>query len=121
MKIFIDDTRDPQDVFPGEKDWTLIQNYSDLEKLLATGVIPEKVSFDYFLDVTDREHNGRDCAALLVRTLMNKDVFPICYVHTSSKSKSELIKSILSSWYRRKDLWEDAETKIIIITKEHES
>lgn len=105
MKLFLDDTRDPGDVYDSGEGWVVARGYDEFRILLKDWADSTDgrifISFDHDLG-SDRD--GLDCAQLLSR----EGVVPDSYkVHSSNPVGAQRIRSFLRSWEQHAESLED--------------
>lgn len=103
MKMFLDDVRDPDDVYGGRRafarpseDWVVARDYGEFEVLIEDWMGSEDdslvISFDHDLEP---ERSGLDCAKMLSRAGVVPDAWR---VHSSNPAGAENIRSFMDSW-----------------------
>jgi hypothetical protein len=94
MRIYLDDTRQPEDTYPGE-DWTLARNRTEFQALVAEAVNKGEeliISFDH--DIHEL-YSGMDCAKWLVKQRVVPDEVR---VHSANPVGAENIRLFMSNW-----------------------
>ena len=110
--LFLDDDRDPEDVFQYMKhpiylindDWEIVRNYDDFVKIIQEKGIPDKISFDHDLGIIKSiEKTGYDCAKWLIYYCLdnNKKIPAEIFIHSMNPVGSANIKSLFDTyeWY----------------------
>lgn len=101
--IFLDDTRDPADVYgeDDERDWIVVRTPFEFKEVLRNNDLETQdlfISFDH--DLGDDEdgkllETGMDCAKWLVK----KNIVPDEYnVHSANIVGAENIRSYIQNW-----------------------
>lgn len=120
-KIFLDDVRQPYDVFrttilpiyENDSSWVIVRSYEDFVEVLEKNGVPDVVSFDHDLSFDHyleenqkgdidysimKEMTGYDAAKYLVEICIGKGVkLPMYYIHSANPVGSENIKSYLEN------------------------
>lgn len=87
--LFIDDERDPhhpqvREQYPADAQFHVIRTLRGLRDWLAENPLPDIVSFDYHMHVTDQLRNGGDYAAYMAFELDLQDkIMPYVMVHSA--------------------------------------
>ena len=105
MKIFLDDHRRPEDIYPPEvaKDMIVIRNYRAFVAIIETDGLPEFISFDYDLglDITGKfAPTGKDCAEWLFKRFGNELNTLKYEVHSSYPNAQQIIDKVFESLKR---------------------
>lgn len=112
-KLFIDDLREPWNVYKTctQHEWTVVRSYDEFVACIKKNGLPFVISFDH--DLADehylpeipvdtyKEKTGLDCAKWLVEyCLDNKVGLPKYNVHSANPAGSANIRSLLASFER---------------------
>lgn len=96
MKIFLDDTRDPEDVYGEDaENWVVARDYHEFKLLVQDWIGTEDplfISFDHDLDP---DHSGMDCAKMLADAGVVPDGWK---VHSANPVGAENIRNFLQNW-----------------------
>ena len=118
MKIFLDDTRKPYDVFrntidpiyENDNEWTIVKNYEEFVDAILESGLPEIISFDHDLSQnhylpenqtnidykTIKDRTGYDAALWLVGYCrMNNLELPMIKVHSANSEGKKNIERVL--------------------------
>lgn len=124
MKLFLDDVREPREIFPDvDIEWTVVRNYAEFTESIIkhydkTNQLPAFVSFDHDLAIEHytslggevwtgsdqqykglRERTGYDCAKWLVMFCGENDLrFPAWHVHSFNPVGAENIKRLITAF-----------------------
>lgn len=101
--LFLDDERNPEDVFwveyPTGIDWTVVRCYDDFVSESSKGY--SVISFDHDIQDFDDvgfERTGFTCAKHLVEIVLDKEVgMPVFYVHSKNVIGAANINKLLSN------------------------
>ena len=103
MKLFLDDERNPIDVFwngniYNESDWYIVRNYEEFVHHITKNGLPSLISFDNDLA---QVYEGIDCAKWLIDYCINNKL-PICnyLVHSKNPVAKERISTLLE-WTKK--------------------
>ncbi|MDR6516245.1 cyclic-phosphate processing receiver domain-containing protein [Chryseobacterium camelliae] len=116
--IFLDDIRDPVDVYPYTKegiflrnDWCIVRNYEQFTGSILEKGLPAMISFDH--DLADEhyikpdsqeyiEKTGYDCAKWLVEYCMDHILdLPEFYCHSMNPVGKDNIERLLNNFKNR--------------------
>ena len=118
MKLFLDDNRQPYDVFKNTIDpiyennneWTIVKNYEEFVDMILWSGLPEIISFDHDLSQnhylpenqtnidykTIKDRTGYDAALWLVGYCrMNNVELPMIKVHSANSEGKKNIERVL--------------------------
>jgi hypothetical protein len=127
MKIFLDDNRNPYDVFRltinpiyESTDWVIVKTYEEFVDFIEKNGLPEIISFDHDLSFDHyyeknqkgdldydsfTEKTGYHSALWLTEYCIIKSLpLPKWFVHSANPVGSENIKKLLSGFNERPDL-----------------
>lgn len=129
-KLFLDDIRDPEDVFQYmmhpvyliNDEWIIVRSYDEFVKTIQEKGIPDVLSMDHDLGLEHYEHNknpngvidyssytektGYDCAKWLINYCIdNKKELPTTIlIHSMNIVGSQNIKSLFNSYLKSLNL-----------------
>ena len=123
-QIFLDDYRNPRDVYPttSNSEWKIVRSYDEFVRTIELNGLPHRASFDHDLsdshypnretegqpiDYTQHtEKTGYACAMWLIDyCLRNKiEELPEWYVHSANPVGRKNIEQLLHSWDRIKHI-----------------
>lgn len=118
MKLFLDDNRQPYDVFKNTIDpiyennneWTIVKNYEEFVDMILWSGLPEIISFDHDLSQnhylpenqtnidynTIKDRTGYDAALWLIGYCrMNNVELPMIKVHSANPEGKKNIERVL--------------------------
>lgn len=110
MKLFLDDLRNPQQVYPNQVDWVVVRDYNGFVKVVTenydlTEKLPEVISFDHdlseeaYLGDYSRSRTGYDCAKWLVEFChRNSLTIPQYNVHSMNPVGKQNIIQLLTHY-----------------------
>jgi hypothetical protein len=126
MKLFLDDNRNPYDVFKTtinpiyeDNNWVVVKNYNQFVEYIQQNGLPEVISFDHDLSFDHytednqkgdlnyddfKEKTGYHCGVWLIEycTKMNLKL-PKYFVHSMNPVGSKNIENLLSSFDKSSD------------------
>jgi len=103
MNLFVDDERNPSDVFWGDfdystLDWVIVKNYEEFIFEINNKDLPENISFDNDLR---SEKEGYDCLKwLILWCIDNKKELPNLYFHTQNEVAKDNMETYLKCYLR---------------------
>jgi hypothetical protein len=118
MKIFLDDTRKPYDVFrntidpiyENDNEWTIVKNYEEFVDTILESGLPEIISFDHDLSQNHylpenqnnidydnlKDRTGYDAALWIIGYCrMNNIKLPVVKVHSANPEGKTNIERVL--------------------------
>jgi len=126
MNLFLDDIRNPEDVFLytnnslylSEK-WVIVRNYDEFIRMIEERGIPNVISFDHDIGISHYNHQegempydqfsektGYHCAKWLIEYCIDnkKEIPQRVYIHSWNKTGARNIESLFTTYeklYRR--------------------
>lgn len=126
-RLFLDDLREPQDVFLYIRNnvyfekWDIVRSYEDFKTYILENGIPDVISFDH--DLADEHYNdilknndeidysnfkektGYECVKWLINYMIDNNLkkLPKYYIHTLNPIGRENMKKLLESFERFKN------------------
>lgn len=94
MKLFLDDTRDPEDVYDDPEAWAVVRTVGEFKDWIDEHGTPRVISFDH--DLGEDEPNGMQAAKWLVRQDLDLEDFA---VHSANVVGRGNIQSYLEQWF----------------------
>lgn len=114
MKLFLDDLRQPIEVFEmtklpiyKEKDWTIVRTYQEFVAIIEQFGMPVFISFDHDLGqksvhANGSEASGYDCAKWLVNYCLDKNyTLPHWFCHSMNPVGKQNITELLTAFGKR--------------------
>ena len=125
-KLFLDDLRQPTNIYPKtqDSDWVICRNLTEFKNAIETKGMPSFVSFDHDLnDIIDSntENTGLTCAKFLANFCMdNNQLFPSFEAHSANPPGRDNIIGFIKSFNGRNDKKSQLREKIRgILLKEY--
>ena len=123
-KLFLDDYRNPRDVYPttSNGEWVIARSYNEFVQIITDRGLPFHINFDH--DLADEHYPRRDtegcpidysrhtektgyaCALWLIDYCLKhgRDRLPECHVHSANPVGRANIEQLLNSWNRIKEV-----------------